>query len=344
MGKLALAWLLGAGIATATPAEPSLVRYSFDRTIMSIPIKLLLYAPDKTTANRAAKAAFDRIAQLDDILSDYEAESELNRLCDTSGEGRAVPVSEELWTVLTHSQTISELSGGAFDVTVKPVVHLWRRARRTKEVPSAEKIKEALELVGYKNIRLDVEHHAVELKKHGMRLDLGGIAKGYIGDQAIHVLRKQGVSCAMVHAGGDIRLGDPPPGKTGWTIGVAPPRADAPPTLYLSLANCAISTSGDMFQYVDIGGKRYSHVVDPKTGLGLTDRSITTVVAPEGITSDGLSKVVAVLGPEKSFKLIDKVPGVSAMVLRARDGDLRQYRSARWKDLPATQPEAATTK
>lgn len=107
MGRLALAWLLGAGISAATPTEPSLVRYSFDRTIMSIPIKLLLYAPDKTTANRAAKAAFDRIAQLDDILSDYEAESELNRLCDTSGEGKAVPVSEDLWTVLTHAQAIS---------------------------------------------------------------------------------------------------------------------------------------------------------------------------------------------------------------------------------------------
>ena len=105
-----------------------------------------------------------------------------------------------------------------------------------------------------------------------------------------------------------------------------------------------LSASGDMFQYVDIGGKRYSHVVDPKTGLGLTDRSITTVVAPEGITSDGLSKVVAVLGPEKSFKLIDREPGVSAMVLRAGDGNLRQYQSARWKDLPVTQPESAAAR
>ncbi len=211
-------------------------------------------------------------------------------------------------------------------------------------MPSPEKIREALELVGYRNIRLDVEHRAVELRKRGMRLDLGGIAKGYIGDQALAVLRKQGVPRAMIHAGGDIRLGDPPPGKTGWTIGVAPPRADAPPTLYVSLARCAVSASGDMFQYVDIGGKRYSHVVDPKTGLGLTDRSITTVVAPEGITSDGLSKVVAVLGPEKSFKLIDREPGVSAMVLRAGDGNLRQYQSARWKDLPVTQPESAAAR
>ncbi|MGO8745318.1 MAG: FAD:protein FMN transferase [Thermoguttaceae bacterium] len=340
MGCTVLAWLLGVCIPAAGPAEPSLARYQFDRTIMSIPIKLVLYAPDGATANRAAGAAFDRIAQLDDILSDYEAESELNRLCDTAGEGRAVPVSEDLWTVLSYGQSIAEQSGGAFDATIKPVVHLWRRARRTKEMPSAAKLREALELVGYKNVRLDPEHRAIELKKRGMRLDLGGIAKGYIGDQALAVLRKQGVPRAIIHAGGDLRLGDPPPGKPGWIIGVAPPCLDAPPTQYLSLANRGVSTSGDMFQYVDIGGKRYSHVIDPKTGLGLTDRRITTVVAPNGITSDGLSKVVAVLEPEKSFPLIDATPGVAAMVLSDPDGKIQTRCSARWSALPVSKPEA----
>ena len=190
-------------------------------------------------------------------------------------------------------------------------------------------------------MRLDPEHRAIELKKRGMRLDLGGIAKGYIGDQALAALCKQGVTRAMIHAGGDLRLGDPPPGKPGWIIGVAPPPPDSPPTQYLTLANRGVSTSGDMFQFVDIGGKRYSHVIDPKTGLGLTDRRVTTVVAPNGITSDGLSKVVAVLGPDKSFPLIDATPGVAAMVLCTPGGKIQTRCSARWSALPVSKPEAA---
>ncbi len=339
MGRLALLWMLGAGIPTTPPGQPTLTRFEFDRVEMAVPIKLALYAPDSAAANRAAEAAFDRIRRLNRVFSDYDPESELRRLCDTAGEGRATPVSGELWRVLCVAEKLSHRSEGAFDVTVGPVVRLWRRARRQHELPDIESVRQARELVGYQLVRLDPKQQAVELLKRGMRLDLGGIAKGFVVDEALAVLRKQGIGRAMVHAGGDIGLGDPPPDKPGWTIGVAPVGPEGPPTLYLSLSRCSTATSGDIWQYVEIGGKRYSHIVDPKTGLGLTDRILVTVVAPDGITADGLATAVSVLGPDKGLKLVEETPGAAALILRGAGDKPESFRSSRWKDLPVVHPQ-----
>jgi thiamine biosynthesis lipoprotein len=306
---------------------------------MSIPIKLVLYAPGESNANEAADAVFHRILQLNGILSDYDAESELLQLVATAGEGKAVRVSDELWRVMTHAIDLARRTEGAFDPTINPVVRLWRKARREKKLPSQEKIDAARKLVGYQNVRLDPEHQSIELTKKGMRLDLGGVAKGFVCDEALVVLRKRGVTRAMIVAGGDIGLGDPPPDKPGWTIGVGAVKPDAPPSQYLCLSRCGVATSGDMFQYLEVGGKRYSHIVDPKTGLGLTERTTVTVVAPDGMTADGLSTAASVLGLDKGIKLIDASPGASALVLRVRDGKIEKRQSSRWKDLPATTPE-----
>ena len=154
------------------------------------------------------------------------------------------------------------------------------------------------------------------------------------------MLRRHGITRALIDAGGDIGLGQPPPDRPGWVIGVAPLERDAPPSRYLWLSCLAIATSGDTWQYVEIDGKRYSHLVDPRTGLGLTDHSSVTVIAPDCITADGLASAVSVLGPEKGLKLIEETPGAAAFILRAPEGRIETYESRRWREFPVGEPRA----
>ena len=295
---LAVLWGTAANPVNAAEEMP-LKRFSYEEKHMGILVRFTLYAPDEAIANKAAKAAFARIAEVDRRMSDYNPQSELRQLCDRAEPGRAVPVSRDLFLVLKHAQHVSQRSGGAFDVTVGPVVRLWRRARRQKQLPDADRLKEALQAVGYQKVQLDEKHRSVTLSQKGMRIDLGGIAKGYAGDRALAAFRENGVSRVMIDAGGDLVLGDPPPGKAGWRIGIAPlEKTDGPPSQILEIKNAAVATSGDAFQFVEIAGTRYSHIVNPKTGLGLTQRSSVTVIAPTGIQADSLASAVSVLGPQ----------------------------------------------
>jgi thiamine biosynthesis lipoprotein len=343
MGRTSWILLIGVGLPWAAMHEQALGqatgeaaprRREFAQIEMAVTVRVILYSADEPAATAAAKAAFERVHELNGILSDYDPQSELRRLCDTAGQQKAVPVSPDLWKVLEHAQHVAELSGGAFDETVAPVVRLWRRARRQKELPSARALKQARELVGYQNVRLDSRRKTVQLLKPGMQIDLGGIAKGYAMDEALAVLQKKGFDRAMVEAGGDMRLGDPPPGRAGWRVGILPlddPRGK--PLSYLEVSNVAVSTSGDMIQYVEIGGKRYSHVVDPRTGMALTDHCRVMVVGPSGMAADAITKAVAVLGPELGLKLIDQSPGMATMVTRSPSGKIEHYESSRWKEL-----------
>ena len=187
-------------------------------------------------------------------------------------------------------------------------------------MPDPDKLAAAPELVGWKNVVLDEKAHTVQLLKAGMQLDLGGIAKGYAADEGLAVLKKEGVTRALVAAGGDIAVSDPPPDADGWKIAIAPLEEDADKEgPYMVLHDAAVSTSGDAEQYVEIDGKRYSHIVDPKTGLGLVGRMSATVVAPHGVVADSHTKIVAVLGPERGFKILEKEEG-RQRPLRAPDG------------------------
>lgn len=334
-------WLLGVGVPVAAAGQAPSRRFEFTQIEMAVSVKIVLYSADARTATAAAKDAFSRVHALNGILSDYDSESELRRLCDTAGEGKAVHVSPDLWKVLEHAQEVAQRSGGTFDVTVGPVVRLWRRARRQKELPSPQALRQARDLVGYKLVKLDAGRQTVELLKHGMRLDLGGIAKGYAMDEALAVLQRHGVTRALVEAGGDVRLGDPPPGRNGWRVGIPPlDNPQGEPLSFLELSRVAVSTSGDMVQYVEIAGKRYSHVVDPRTGMALTDHCRVMVVAPTGMAADAITKAVGVLGPQKGLELIEHAPGMAAMVTRAPQGRIEHYESSRWKDLPQVRLKA----
>lgn len=327
-------WLIGV-VALAAPLEGAqLERFEFTRVEMAMPVRIVLYSEREETATAAAKAAFDRIAELNGILSDYDSESELRRLCRTAGTDVWVPVSDDLWRVLDRARQVSEASEGAFDVTIGPVSRLWRRARRRRRAPKEDNLNDALGRVGYRLIEFHANQRSVRLKKGDMQLDLGGIAKGYAIDQALKVLQQKGFRRALVDASGDIGAAEPPPGMPGWRIAIAASDPEAPPVAFLWLKNGAVAHSGDAWQYVEIDGVRYSHLVDPKTGLGLTDRSTVTVVAPDAMTADALASAVSVMGPQDGLTLIEKTPGVAARIVQLSDGGPRSYVSSAWKDLP----------
>jgi thiamine biosynthesis lipoprotein len=279
---------------------------------MGLPFRIVLYAPDRLAAQAAAEVAFARIHTLNAVFSDYEYDSELSRLSRTAGSGQKVPVSEDLWNVLDQAQRLAQRSEGAFDITVGPYVSLWRRARRQKELPSPEWVERVRPAVGFQHLRLERRNRTAELLVPNMRLDLGGIAKGYAVDEAMKVLRERGIQRALVAGAGDMLASGPPPGQKGWRIAVAPlDTPDAPPTRQVLLAHRAIATSGDLNQRLEIEGKRYSHIVDPRTGLGLTHQTMVTVIAKDCTTADALATAVSVLGPKRGARLAGGTRGVA---------------------------------
>jgi thiamine biosynthesis lipoprotein len=304
---------------------------------MGTTFRIVLYAPNEATAQKAAKAAFARVAELNLIMSDYRPDSELMKLCEKAG-GPPVGVSVDLFEVLKKSEEFAKLTDGAFDVSISPVVRLWRKARRTREMPKAEEIKKALALVDYRKIKLDAKGRTVHLLLMGMLLDLGGIAKGYAADAALAVLRRHGITRALVAAGGDIAVGDAPPDAPGWKVGIAPLKnPQAEPEHYLMLKNAGVSTAGDAEQFVEINGKRYSHIIDPKTGLGLVGRRSVTVVAPNVTISDGLDTGLCVLGVERGLKIVESRPDVAALFVFETDKGVETTPSKRfakylWRD------------
>ncbi len=306
-------------------------RFAFEKAEMGLAFRITLYAADEAAARAGTDAAFERIAELNSVLSDYDPDSELSRLSRTAGQGRAVPVSRDLWRVLEPAQALAEHTDGAFDITCGPLVNVWRRARRKQELPSDALLAGMAERVGYRKLRLDPQARTAELLVPEMRLDCGAIAKGYAVDEALAVLASRGISRALVAGGGDMAAGDPPPAAPGWRIEVAALDAPgAPPAQIVFLKNRAIATSGDVFQRVEIGGKRYSHIVDPRTGRGLTDHGLVTVLAPDCITADSLATTVSVLGPERGLRLIEDTSGAAAHIARKPGEKIECVESQRW--------------
>jgi FAD:protein FMN transferase len=310
---LAPVLLIVAALPGRAAPRAALTRFEYAEPHMGTTFRIVLYARDKATADRAARRAFDRIEELNLIMSDYLATSELSRLSRSSG-GLPVKVSADLFRVLAVSQDIARRSDGAFDITVGPLVQLWRRARRRHELPESQSLANALRRVGYQNLVLDSRFRTAHLIKPGMELDLGAVGKGFADDEALKVLARFGILRALVAGGGDIAVGDPPPGKSGWMVAIEPldPSPNATARMAL-LRRAAISTSGDSEQHVEIAGVRYSHVVDPRSGLALTGHRSVTVVARRGILSDGLATAASVLGPDKGLELIRGYSGAGLL-------------------------------
>lgn len=341
----ALVWLAVGCHTNPPPPSPALNRYEYTQPQMGVPFRLVLYAETQGYADRAATDAFNRIRQLNDVLSDYEFDSELSRLSRSAGLGEAVPLSPDLLKVLTASQAMAQLSDGAFDITVGPAVSLWRKARRERRLPEAARLETARKAMGWQFLELDAARRTALLRQPGMRLDLGGIAKGYALDEALKTLASHGVRSALVSGGGDMVVSAPPPGKPGWRIELAPlDVTNAPPARFVLLHHVALATSGDLFQRLEIDGRRYSHIVDPRTGIGLTDHSLVSVIAPDGMTADALSTAVSVLGPQRGTELIESMPDTAATISRQANERIELKDTSRLRSFLEGQPSPRARK
>lgn len=301
---------LGAGVLWAQPTA-----YAFRRPLMGTFFTATLYAPDSLAARQAYEAVSARMDALNYAMSDYLDESEINRLSATGGSGRWVNVSPSLFAVLAEAVTIAKRSGGRFDPTIGPLSQLWRRAVRQRQLPSRQELRRARRLVSYRYIELDSSQsrHLVRLRKRHMRLDVGGIGQGFAIDEAQNVLHQHGIRSFLLDIGGDILLGDAPPTRPGgWRIGL---RAGKPSQTGLAeadsvieLKHAAITTSGNTERHLDINGKRYSHIMNPRSGLGLRRFVQATVMAPTGTYADALTKVFSVARPGARKRLQRRFP------------------------------------
>ena len=351
---MALGTIAGPALANDPAKHPSppqtqvlaerriLPRFEFTQPHMGTSARIVLHAPDAAMAQRAADAGFARIRRLDAVLSDYRDDSELNRLAAHADRG-PMPIGDDLFAVLQAAQSLAQRSGGAFDVTRGAVTRLWRQARRLDEAPDPARLEAALAAGDWRDLRLDPDARTATLARPGLRLDLGGIAKGYAAEQALRAVQDAGAPSALVALGGDIAIGAPPPDAAGWRIDVAALDVPgAPPGPALLLHDAAVSTAGDAEQWIDIGGVRYSHVLDARSGRPLDFRSTTTVVARRGLQADGLDTAASVLGAEAGLRLVDAVPGAAVLMVRqAANGHVQRTASANWPALDSSAASAA---
>ncbi len=280
---------------------------------MGTAIHVELWGDDKAAAAAALDAVMQEMHRIDALMSHYKDSSELSRV-NRDAARQPVQVGAELFGLLSRSIAFSELSGGAFDITYASAGHLYDYRRHIR--PTEEQLAAVREAIDYRHLQLDREARTVRFAREGVRIDLGGFAKGYAVDNGAAILSRLGVRHAVVAAGGDSRmLGD----RCGrpWTVGVRDPRRDGEVIALLPLEDVAVSTSGDYERYFDDGDERCHHLIDPRTGKSPRAVHSVTVIAPDGLTSEALSKTVFVLGVEQGMRIVESMPEVDAVVIDA---------------------------
>jgi len=293
---------------------------------MGSPFNIILLSDDSLKAVTLAHQAFQLVDSLVHIYSDYDSTAELYQLSTHSGMGPR-PVSSTLWNILQEAKKGFEWSKGSFDITVGPLSQIWRKARRSKTFPDSTTVQTALAKVGFEKIRFYPESRSVELTQKGMVLDLGGIAQGAIAQQVIDQLKSQGINSALVDVSGDIVMSDAPKGTKGWTVAVNVPESmDETLPKKLELQNMAVTTSGDAYQYLDHNGKRYSHIIDPRTGYGNTEQRNVTVIAPNGTDADWLTKICTLMSVKEAAKIVEHFGG-ALLVNSIQEGKMTRFSS-----------------
>jgi thiamine biosynthesis lipoprotein len=285
--------------------------FSRDEAIMGTAIHVELWGEDRASATEAIDAVMHEMHRIDALMSPYKESSELSRINREAAQ-QPVEVCAELFDLLARSLRFSELSGGAFDITYASAGHLYDYRRHIR--PTEQQLAVARAAIGYRHLQLDAATRTVHFTHDGVKIDLGGFAKGYAVDNGAAILARHGVRHAVVAAGGDSRmLGD----RCGrpWMVGVRDPRGEGEVIALLPLEDVAVSTSGDYERYFDDGDERCHHLIDPRTGKSPRQVHSVTVVAPDGLTSEALSKTVFVLGVEQGLQIVDSVPGADAVVV-----------------------------
>lgn len=319
-------------------ARDAPARYELSEPHMGTTFRLVFYAHSAAAAREAGRAAFSRIAEIDRSLSDYRHDSDVMQLCRAAG-GESRPVSRDFVAVWRIASRLAAASGGAFDVTAGPLTRLWRRARRLSERPSESAIHAARALTDPNGLDVHVEADGsgtARLARAGMCLDFGGIAKGYAADAALAVLRAREIDAALVAAGGDLAIGDAPPGTDGWQVTIAPLGDAKPPVASLTLTRAGVSTSGDAEQWVELDGVRYSHILDPRTGMPLTGRRSVTVIARDATWSDALATAISVLGRD-GFEVAARLGSAATLMgIEQAGGHVEWSTSDNWGRLSGT--------
>ena len=268
--------------------------FNFSEAHMGTEFKIALYLENDSIAAKIAKKAFDRVAALEQIFSDYRENSEVSQLSATAGTDKKTRVSNDLWNVLVFARQVTDQSKGTYDFTAGALTKIWRKSFRQKEMPNEVEIKAALETVGLKKVILH-DRQSVEIWNEDTRIDLGGVAKGYAVDEALKILKNNGAKRALVDGGGDITVGDPPPGKHVWTIKRTVYGKNGELTTEpIDLVNQGIATSGHTEKYLAHEGQHYSHIIDPRTGYGVTKKGIVSVVAPTCAEADAWATALSV--------------------------------------------------
>jgi thiamine biosynthesis lipoprotein len=307
--------------AACEPREP----YTKETFVMGTKAWVTIAGMNDRDAERAAQAAFREMYRIESVMSTWRPSSEISRL-NAQANGMPFPVSRELCSIIDSSLFYSKATAGAFDVTVRPLVRLWGFQGGEATLPSNEEISRALSAVGYDKISVDAPASTVTLPT-GMQIDLAGIAKGYAVDRSVAALAGVGVRSALVNIGGNIYAMGAPPGEKGWRIGVRDPKGGLDTVGTLILRDEAVATSGNYENFVEIGGKRFGHIIDPRTGWPVSRVLSVTVVAPTGLASDALSTGLFVLGPDDGRVVADGLAGVAALFALADDRGI-VYRSA----------------
>lgn len=315
MNRSALPLMLAALmlVAVASSGETESRVFVRSRYLMGTTVEIKARGRTSAAAQGAINAAFDEIARIESMMSHWRDDSELARVNQMAGL-QPVEVAPELLEVVKRGIGVSRMTGGAFDITIETVSRLWRIEGEEPKVPSREEIKDALGRVGYRHVRLDEEKGTIFLDEPGVRIGLGGVAKGYAVDRAIAVLRKRGIRSAMISAGGDMAL----LGKDGerpWRIGVKDPRHPSRTIGWFEASDTTVHTSGDYERFVKIEGKRYHHIFDPKTGRPSKRVWAVTVVTKDGTLGDALATGIHVLGRRKGMRLVASLEGVEAIVI-----------------------------
>jgi FAD:protein FMN transferase len=284
-----------------------------EEAIMGTAIRVELWCDEADEGEQATAAVMAEMHRIDRLLSPHKQDSELS-LINRDAAQRAVPVSAETMRLLARAVQFSELSAGAFDITYASLGHLFDYREGIRPTPA--QASRAREAIGWRHLILDPSASTVRFTKPGVRIDLGGFAKGHAVDNCVAILQRHGINEAIVSAGGDSRvLGD----RRGrpWTVAIRDPRCSDGVVAVLPLEDVSISTSGDYERYFEQDGVRFHHLIDPHTGESPRDLRSVTILAPDGLTSEALSKTVFVLGAKRGFELIESMPDVDAVVVDA---------------------------
>jgi len=287
--------------------------FSREEAVMGTLVRVELWEEQEAAAHAALSAVMDEMHRIDASMSPFKPDSELSRINREAAQ-RPVAISQEMFDLIMRSLEFSKISEGAFDITFSSVGYLYDYRAHVK--PSDAEIAKVLPGVNYRHVRLDRKKRTIRFARPGVRIDLGGIAKGYAVDNGVALLKKRGITNAIVTAGGDSRLLGDRRGRP-WQVGIRDPRQSNTVVAVLPLADVAISTSGDYERYFEEDGVRHHHIINPKTGKSANGIRSVTVIGPDGVTTEGLTKSVFVRGTQAGMRLIEAQKGIDAIIIDA---------------------------